>query len=329
MKADRRTAVPLHRVPRFHKLPRRRHWAYRLLPSRYVRPERSNPYARIQSLKIRLHVVDFSAFEVCLSRIERASARLNDIAGAWNDYIDGDPFESHAFVKDDGTGSLWIEQVRSFPQAIALDLGEFLYHARAALDAVVYEAACLNTGRRPPPHARKLEFPVCPTYAEFKKSTGRLEGLTADQREFVETIQPYNQPADLEPAHLPLNFNRALSILHDWARKDRHRRLHVAAALASAIRPQLRLPSQVEVLEFEPAEGLVVVRSRSNIAKFVLSGWRRGMELEANPNLMLDLVVDEEPPPCHPSDILQQRCRAIIQAVGFVVQQFADRSSER
>ena len=62
-----------------------------------------------------------------------------------------------------------------------------------------------------------------------------------EQQKLIEDFQPYNTPG-LKWADLPYNFNRGLGTLNDWARKDRHRGLHVVAFWASDVRPLLEVP---------------------------------------------------------------------------------------
>ena len=143
-------------------------------------------------------------------------------------------------MEDDGTGSIWIEQVKAIDPELAFVIGEFLYQLRAALDACVYEVACVNSGKRPPPDEDQLEFVFCQrgTFNDFRR---KMRPLTNEQRSIIEAVQPYNAPE--LPAHLRVgNWNRSLGILNDWARKDRHRKLHVLASWASDIQPMLIIP---------------------------------------------------------------------------------------
>lgn len=195
---------------------------------------------------------------------------------------------------------------------------------RAALDACIYETACHNTGMRPPPNEGRLEFPVCTTPTVFRRSRHKIALLTERQVEIVESVQPYNAPQGLEPAYMPFSFNRALGILHDWARKDRHRRLHVAASWASNIRPLLKFPEGARSVEVTITQDAFILHESTVVATFKVAGWRRGMTLQANPNLSLDLAVDEPPLPCHDSDTLDRRFTCMKIAVRAVVDGLAD-----
>ena len=111
-------------------------------------------------------------------------------------------------------------------------------------------------------------------------------------------------------------------MLHDWARKDRHRKLHVIASWASNIAPILQLPTGVSVESFEVLQDGFYLKEEDEtlIARFTLSGWESSNKrIYANPNLSIDIAVDEAPPPCHDIDTLNQRFLAMKIAVGAIV----------
>jgi hypothetical protein len=60
---------------------------------------------------------------------------------------------------------------------LALDLGEFLYQLRAALDACIHQAAILESGKDPHPDEKALEFPICVSSEEFKNSGWKIRPL--------------------------------------------------------------------------------------------------------------------------------------------------------
>jgi len=262
-------------------------------------------------------------YDVCWERIARADKHRAALTKVWNAFIEGDPYVPVARVEVDGTGSISIEQVRPIPAVAALELGEFLYQMRAALDACIYETACVNTGQRPPPDERKLEFPICEDAEAFKNAGWKIAPLTQEQRDIVESVQPYNMPKDLTPDVVPFSLNRTLSILHDWARKDRHRKLHVVASWASNINPQLIIPAGAALVEFNVARDTFVLRAEAQVATFRIDGCQPGMVVNANPNLVLDPAVDEAPLPCHDRDRLGHRLGFIHVTVATIVDRIA------
>lgn len=91
-----------------------------------------------------------------------------------------------------------------------------------------------------------MEFPICESVSNFNKSRWKVKPLSEEYGNFIEAIQPFNEPKLTEELKA-LNINRNLRILNDWARKDRHRSLHLARSWAADRNPLLRLPSGVEL----------------------------------------------------------------------------------
>jgi hypothetical protein len=87
-----------------------------------------------------------------------------------------------------------------------------------------------------------------------------------------------------------------LRTLNEWARIDRHRRLNVVASWFSQADPKFRLPLGVSLASLLVAgDGFLEVENQ--IASFSLTGWVPGMPIEANPDLAIDIAVNEIPTP--------------------------------
>lgn len=261
-------------------------------------------------------------FSNCWDRIDRAKAHYKAFGDAWSRFTDDDPYEIRVSMNDDGTGSIWIERTfATLPAALALELGEQLYHLRSTLDACIYEAAILESGQDPPSDEQALEFPICSTAIQFRNSRRKIRPITDQNRlTIIESVQPYNAP-ELPDELMVYNINRSFAILNDWARKDRHRKLHLIGSWASRANPQFRLPEGTFL------EHVLVTRDgflehESEIASFKIGNWERGMEIEANPDFYIDIAVDEMPPPIHDADRLGNRLRAMGIGVQSVVREF-------
>jgi hypothetical protein len=263
-----------------------------------------------------------SKFDGCWQRIKRADTQDNALARAWNRFIKSDPYSVSVNVYYGGTGRIAVRPKKPFPPSFALYLGEILYHLRAALDESVYRAIVLETGKDPPPNKHHLTFPICPLESDFPNASRYIEPLPDKLRSIIEAVQPYKIPK-LPPELMVLNVNRALSILHRWARNDRHRRLHVIASWASGARPKICLPEGISLAEVT-ITGDGFLENEREIARFRLAGFTPGANVQANPDLMLDIAVDESPPPCADNDTLGQRLLAMSASVKTVVRAFED-----
>jgi hypothetical protein len=264
------------------------------------------------------------SFQSCRDRIARAEAHSKAVADAWNDFIEEDPYSAVVRVEDNGTGRVFVEPAYNpFPSLFSLELGEFLYNIRAALDHAVYAAAIEESGRDPPPQARNLEFPIYDTPEHFKDNAWKIDPLTGNRRMIIESVQPYKIVQGLDPDLLLLSPHRTFGMLSDWARKDRHRRLHVLGSWASNASPMLRLPDGVTV-RWLHVNGDGILENESEIARFRLKGWEAGMDIQANPNLAIDVVLDEVPPPAADNDTLGNRLRFMVIWVKQVVDAFEE-----
>lgn len=123
---------------------------------------------------------------------------------------------------------------------ISLEFGEMLYQLRAALDALVYELAIVASGQEPPPDAERLEFPIRSTEASFDKAVFKIRPLSEHHQTLLRRLQTFPVPAQTDATRL---MAPSLKLLNDWARKDRHRGLHVMASWAANRDPLVRAPA--------------------------------------------------------------------------------------
>jgi hypothetical protein len=254
-------------------------------------------------------------FSKCDARINRAVHHSNEAAKLWNSLDITHLLAVSLFVKDDGAGTLDVDQVEPLPENLELELGEYLYQLRAALDGSVYASAVQDSGQNPPPKASSIEFPICENKEEWPRQSRKIALLNDGRRRFIEVTQPFAEPP-LEASLMVLNSNRCLRFLNELARIDRHRRLHTLIAGISMDRPLFDLPdgTRLEKLEVRPMSS-----PEGPAARFSLTGWQRGMKLFANPLADIDLWLEGLAVPCHPNDTLPHRLESITMNVRIIV----------
>jgi len=257
-------------------------------------------------------------FAKCYARIERATQHSDRLADLWNGMLLEDGFiECLVFIGDEGKGTIRLEPVRkSWSDGMELELGEYLYQLRAALDGAIYASAIEDTGSNPPPKGSSIEFPICRERKEWSGQSRKIALLNDGRRRFIELMQPFEEP-ELEPRYRIGNFNRCLRFLNELARVDRHRRLHAFSTYATSGTPQFRLPDEVTMESLEVnIPGSIL---DGPLARFVLRGWERGMKLSVNPNVDLDLSLEEMEAPCWPNDSFPNRLQSIIRTVRMII----------
>ncbi len=217
---------------------------------------------------------------------------LNDSGLIEGAAIDHQPYVPHVTVYPDGKGIIEIEP-DSFPgNELALEFGEFLYQLRASLDSLVYELAIIDSGQDPPPDAEKLEFPVRSSKTTFDQATWKIKPLSEQHRWMIESIQPYDLD-DLAPGMR--KTAETLQAINDLARKDRHRGLRVIASWGSSADPDFDLPDGCSLEWVSVADDGWLERD-GEVASFKLSGWEPGLEMRANPQIMIDVAVEDFTP---------------------------------
>lgn len=257
-------------------------------------------------------------FKGCWDRIDRAETHSDAFAHAWNKFVEAEPYSPVLNIENDGTGTIsMIQRYESLPDIFAFEFGEMLYQLRAALDSCIYASAIQESKRNPPPNEKDLAFPICNSEIEFKNAAWKIAPLSEERRGIVEQVQPYKTP-DLAPELMVRNFNRTLQILNDWARKDRHRKLHMTGSWASRASPKLRLPTGCNLVSIHVVpDGFF--ENEYLVASFRLDGFIPGMKVQANPDLAIDIAVNEPPDPCADNDTLGERIRSMIFATKTIV----------
>jgi hypothetical protein len=83
----------------------------------------------------------------------------------------------------------------------------------------------------------------------------------------------------------------------------------------------LRFPEGVS-LAYMNVTSPALLEKESQIAVFKLDGFKSGMKVQGNPNLQIDIAIDEGPPPCCADDSLGSRTSIMALVVKEIVSEF-------
>ncbi|MEI2702579.1 MAG: hypothetical protein V9E83_09290 [Baekduia sp.] len=273
------------------------------------------------------------------ARFGRAKEHREAFGRIWNDFLTGgdplvaghaiveaaqtehEPYFASVAVDDDGHGVISVEPVDLPARELALELGEMLYQLRAALDSLVYECAIALSGQDPPPGADRLEFPIHSSERAFTNSPQKIAPLGTHHKLWIWQIQPLRD--DYETEGLALT-SEVLRTINDLARKDRHRGLRVVGSWASEAAPLLDLPSGCSIEWMEVNDG-GLLEANDIIARFQLRGWSpRSPPIRANPNCMIDVALEDLPPPSDSEDTLFWRTGTWLAVVKLLIEGFEE-----
>jgi hypothetical protein len=261
-------------------------------------------------------------FRVSRLRVSRAIDHNQALAELWNTIPPEDLCSFWPKVDPDGNGSIRVMNVKPLPDEFGLRLGEMLYQLRSALDACIYQATAYGSEPITPQNESSLEFPITNDPKEFLKLVKRrLWGLPLDLIIGIESVQPYNTPTIYPAEKLVAKNSRCLGILHDLARIDRHRKLHMVGSAPLQFEPIFTLPAGVSVKDVRITADKLLTE-QSEIATYKLIGFKTGMNIHVNPNMTTNIGCTEPPEPCHPNDTFAERLTEIINTVHSIVSIF-------
>lgn len=204
-------------------------------------------------------------------------------------------------LDEEGPGT-WIAsaifKTSSLDNSLALELGEFFYQLRGALDAAVWQAVAICEGAEPKedtPGVNRLEFPLCCGKSKFEDSAIHRFKFPQQLKAWIGSVQPNS--ADKPPNDPDFGLNVTLELLHNCARKDRHRRLHVAAAVPGTIEYAIAsTPPDLRIASIDPIKS-DFLKGDNKFMRFGLESisGKPITKAELTTAITIDVVFDEIP----------------------------------
>lgn len=261
-------------------------------------------------------------FKDSWKRIERAIAHGDAFKAEWQRVVDPNLYATSIEMNSDWTSGIAKAVARSPPENdMALELGEFFYQLRAALDAAVYQIAVFEQGIDPPANEDRIEFPINHKPSGFENSAVNKGPFPKELRNWIEKIQPYNANQTANTQYSTLNA--ALTILHDCARKDRHRRLHVVAAVPTGGTVGFSYSPGVKITNFKSLP-VNFLNGESIFLSFGVEGICRegSAKIQLNTNIIVEVSIDEIAIPAGGN--LGVQLERLVEATRFVLTNLED-----
>jgi hypothetical protein len=225
------------------------------------------------------------------SRIRRAAAHRNAFAGRWNALIEKDAYRFTPEIDTDGTGRIRFFRTKPVGNDLALDLGEFFYQLRAALDCLIY-SAILQIAGTPVPNEEYLMFPIFQRLKDFNSRAKYLVPLPDELRFWLKRIQSNEAAKDADELIRELGW--LLNFLNDCARKDRHRRLHVIAAHGVEASGTINFTPAVELLSFEGVS-CNLLDDEGILAEFQVARFVPNLKMDLTGQLQMNVFIQDVP----------------------------------
>ncbi len=209
---------------------------------------------------------------------------------------------------------------------LALELGEFAYQLRSALDGLIWDAITYTQGSELPSDTKglaRLEFPLALEWKARDTEKHRFHGFPFPQNliDWMKSVQPGT--ADKPVNHPDRGLQNTLEDIHDLARYDRHRRLRVVSMVP--------VNQSIDILGTQPPGGKGCahewlkcdpLNGKYDVARFkiICPGGLFPYQVDIKPNLAFAVSV-EDVEPYDRADIGVQLDR-FIAAVARVIERF-------
>ncbi|WP_199515968.1 hypothetical protein [Nucisporomicrobium flavum] len=224
-------------------------------------------------------------FDLAFTRLDRALSRRREFADAWAAYIAPHPWNAELSAMSADTFEIRVRTDTPAPASLGLAFSDWLAALRAALDNGLYAWVAAETGQDPPPDAGKLQFPIATTPADFRNQSRRLANAPTYIVAALEKAQPYQSPYGPE--------SNLLYWLHELARVDRHRRLHLGLGRVSGHRVQVGVPLGTTVTFDTSIQPYAPVNETLTIARFTTSQPLSASDIMFNPGVSIDPEIQE------------------------------------
>jgi hypothetical protein len=232
-------------------------------------------------------------FEDSWKRIDRAMIHGKAFTAECEGLIDPKSYKTGVEHKGDGTFVVVVRASQLPEHNVAIELGELFYQLRAALDALIFKATETESFPNAPASEDRIEFPIYPAdNGKFESSAVYKGPLPKELKDWLKAIQPYNAAKSSNP--WVVEVGRRLGLLHDCARKDRHRRLHVIAAVPTAMQWSFNVSNGA--ITHERQLNADFLKHQTEFLEFQATGWEReDFEINLASRLTLEISIGEMP----------------------------------
>jgi hypothetical protein len=222
---------------------------------------------------------------MAFARIDHAGAKREDFAGAWSRYINAHPWDTKLQLVAERTFEITVHVREAAPATLSLAFSDWLAALRGSVDNGLYAFAASVSGQNSPPDAAKLQFPIVTNPTDFRKQARRLASLPSEFISKLECAQPYQSPYGIE--------SNLLYWLHELARIDRHRALHVGLGRISEHRVQIGIPRGVTAEFDATVDPYEFIDSELVVARFSTSHSIYPSDIVYNPRVGIEAEIRE------------------------------------
>jgi hypothetical protein len=260
-------------------------------------------------------------FPDCQRRIIRAISHGKAARDIWEGLGQSEAHAVRIEVNQEGSEGIAKTKLPQIPENdMALEIGEFFYQLRAALDSLIYQVLIYQEGVDPPINGDKSEFPICIDKAKFNSNSVNKAPFPKELMDWLRSIQPYIAN---KPGHPNYELATYLKLLHDCARLDRHRRLHLVGTAVFEVGVKFRMSPGVTISGIEFVGGNLF-EDEAEFLRFKVSGFHDGghRKIQLESKFGVQIALQDLPVPG--GGTLAREMGIIVESVKFVAKHFTE-----
>ena len=228
-------------------------------------------------------------------RINRADAHAKTFVEMCKAFLGERPYSVIHEMKNDWEGIIKAVPTVALDPNVQLVLGEFFYQLRAALDATMWEAHIHLGGSEVAPYANRLDFPIADKASNFKKAAFHDVPLPEKLKVWLRSIQPCLAGEVCRTAD-ETAVSEALAVIHNCARHDRHRHLHVVGAYALDKTSRISVRPSPARVTYQRTVASDFFKDEFVVAEFGLADHTTETEIYAEGSFGLQISIQEIEP---------------------------------
>jgi hypothetical protein len=220
-------------------------------------------------------------------KLLRARQHLHTLNAQVASFGERNPYSfSDKFEPESGKHVSRVKILREPLPMWSVSIGDSLQGMRAALDHLAYALTLKHSGE--PDRPEDVAFPIFrdPKLFQGSAKEKRIGGIHPEAQAFIERLQPYHR-TDSPDEHV-------LMALHDLARWDRHRALHVTLAAVYGTTLEIHDTTDLLITETEIHTGRLEDGAPIASFRYVVTGPNPEVNFEVSP--VFGIVFDEGAP---------------------------------
>lgn len=235
-----------------------------------------------------------SVFEECWERVNRAGTHGKAVVDGCNRLLGDESYRIVPELRNERDGVLKIVPNVIADDTLSLELGEYFYQVRAALDSAMWKAFEIVGTSDPTTKESQLYFPIIEKPSSLKDATFQKINLPDALKAWLCSIQPCNASKRAKDSE-ESTISDALLVINNCAKHDRHHKLHLVGAYLTQSTAHVEVTPPAIVTHLESITTGDYFKGEFVVAEYIVEGWTPETQVRGNGSFGVEVSVKEIP----------------------------------